>query len=473
MGAALQAACYIRVSTEDQTEYSPDAQRRALTDYARSRGMLLLPEHIYIDAGISGRKAATRPAFQAMIAAAKGTPPPFSVILVHKFDRFARNREDSIVYKSMLRRQCGVQVISITEHLEDDRMGVILEAMLEAMAEYYSINLGEEVRKGMREKARRGELQTSPPFGYQAKENRLVPVPEEAEVVRELYCRYLAGESIFALTRWAGERGVLSHRGNPLDSRGIRYILENPVYAGRLRWGRDEAGNRVLAEGRHPPLVDRAQFLSVQDLLAKNAARYGEHARPGGARQHWLSGLVRCAVCGGGMIFTKPRYLRCGRYVKGRCTASQHVPAESLETAILERLRRDAEGEGTILVTPLAAEREEREEALARQTAAAERKLDRLREAYLCGAETAEEYREQKLRLQREADRLRTALERERGQNCDRASPEVWQAAADRLTAPDASVEDRYRAAGAVLASCVWDKAAGRVTLTYRWSPNA
>ena len=159
------AACYIRVSTEEQTEYSPEAQRRALDRYAQQHNMTILPEHVYIDAGISGRRAETRPAFMSMIAAAKLKPPPFSAILVHKFDRFARNREDSIIYKSMLRRQCGVQVISITEHLEDDRMSLILEAMLEAMAEYYSINLGDEVRKGMTEKARRGELQTVPPFG--------------------------------------------------------------------------------------------------------------------------------------------------------------------------------------------------------------------------------------------------------------------------------------------------------------------
>lgn len=164
METKQQAACYIRVSTEEQTEYSPEAQRRALEGYARQHGYSIDPAHVYVDAGISGRRAETRPAFMAMIAAAKGKPPPFTAILVHKFDRFARNREDSIVYKSLLRRQCGVQVISITEHLEDDRMGLILEAMLEAMAEYYSINLADEVRKGMVEKARRGELQTAPPL---------------------------------------------------------------------------------------------------------------------------------------------------------------------------------------------------------------------------------------------------------------------------------------------------------------------
>ena len=202
MDPVTRAACYIRVSTEEQTEYSPDAQQRALARYASQHGLTILPEHIYLDAGLSGRRAETRPAFMAMIAAAKEKPPPFDCILVHRFDRFARSREDSIVYKSMLRRQCGVQVISITEHLEDDKMSLILEAMLEAMAEYYSINLSDEVRKGMTEKARRGQLQTAPPFGYQVRENTLVPVPQEALVVREIYRRFLAGQSMAAIARW-------------------------------------------------------------------------------------------------------------------------------------------------------------------------------------------------------------------------------------------------------------------------------
>ena len=78
---------------------------------------------------------------------------PFDVILVHKFDRFARNREDSVVYKSLLRSELGIQVLSITENIGDDKMSVIIESMLEAMAEYYSLNLSDEVKKGMSEKS--------------------------------------------------------------------------------------------------------------------------------------------------------------------------------------------------------------------------------------------------------------------------------------------------------------------------------
>ena len=81
-----------------------------------------------------------------MIKKAKSTPKPFDVILVHKFDRFARNREDSVVYKSLLRSELGIQVLSITENIGDDKMSVIIESMLEAMAEYYSLNLSDEVK---------------------------------------------------------------------------------------------------------------------------------------------------------------------------------------------------------------------------------------------------------------------------------------------------------------------------------------
>ena len=135
------AAAYIRVSTDDQLEFSLDAQIKALKEYAKRNDMIILKEHIYADEGISGKRADKRPAFMKMIATSKKKPRPFEVILVHKFDRFARSREDSVVYKSMLKRESGIRVISITEQMEDDKFSVILEAMLEAMAEYYSLNL--------------------------------------------------------------------------------------------------------------------------------------------------------------------------------------------------------------------------------------------------------------------------------------------------------------------------------------------
>ena len=149
------AAAYIRVSTDDQIEYSPDSQRKAILDYAKRNDYIVPQEYIFVDEGISGRST-KRPAFQQMIGTAKQKSHPFDAILVWKFSRFARNREDSVVYKSMLRKQCGVEVVSISEQIGEDKTSILIEALLEAMDEYYSINLSEEVVRGMSEKARRG-----------------------------------------------------------------------------------------------------------------------------------------------------------------------------------------------------------------------------------------------------------------------------------------------------------------------------
>ena len=125
------AAAYIRVSTDEQTEHSPDSQLKEIRNYADRHGLILDPSHIYIDAGVSGRKAKKRPQFLKMIATAKGEPSPFSVVLVWKFSRFARNQEESIVYKSLLNRECGVEVVSITEETQDKMFGSLVERMIE------------------------------------------------------------------------------------------------------------------------------------------------------------------------------------------------------------------------------------------------------------------------------------------------------------------------------------------------------
>ena len=101
---------------------------------------MLLPEDlIFVDEGISGRNTKTRTAFNTMIGLAKSKEKPFDVILVWKYSRFARNREDSVVYKSMLRKELNIDVISISEDVGDDKMAILFEAMIEAMDEYYSI----------------------------------------------------------------------------------------------------------------------------------------------------------------------------------------------------------------------------------------------------------------------------------------------------------------------------------------------
>ena len=346
---ARKAALYIRVSTEEQTEYSPAAQRRALTDYAEKSGIEVLPEYIFIDEGFSGRTAGKRPGFMRMIGAAKSKPKPFDVILVHKFDRFARNREDSIVYKSMLQREHGIKVISISETMDDSPISVLLEAMLEAMAEYYSINLAKEVVKGMTEKARRGGYQTTPPFGYVMRAGGLAVSEEEARHIRYIFNEYVYNDKTpREICVQINTMGVKTKLGNLMETRSIEYILYNPVYKGMVRWTPTERARRnfrhpdsIISQGTHEPIVSEEIFQAAAEKLAESEKRKRPGARPAAQCKHWLSGLIKCSVCGYSLnLMTKLKSpsFQCNGYVRGKCTVSHSITTRKLEKAVLAEL---------------------------------------------------------------------------------------------------------------------------------------
>ena len=218
-------AAYIRVSTDDQVELSPESQMKEIRKYAQREGILLLEDQIYIDAGISGKKAERRPEFMRMIATAKEKDCPFSVILLWKYSRFARNQEESIFYKSILRSKCGIDVVSVTEPLIAGPFGSLIERIIEWMDEFYSIRLSQEVKRSMKVNAERGKLQATPPFGYRAKDGILVPDEDEAIYIRRIFDSFLAGKGIYVIARELNAMGVLTHRGNPFENRTVEYIV--------------------------------------------------------------------------------------------------------------------------------------------------------------------------------------------------------------------------------------------------------
>ncbi|MCL2569045.1 MAG: recombinase family protein [Oscillospiraceae bacterium] len=475
---ANHAALYIRVSTDDQLEFSPEAQQKALLKYADEHGYFVDAANIFIDEGISGRKAEKRPAFLRMIAKAKDQVRPFAFILVHKFDRFARSREDSVVYKSLLRKECGVRVVSITESLEDDKFSIILEAMLEAMAEYYSINLAEEVKKGMTEKALRGGLQTSPPFGYAAAENRLVPVEEETGFVREIFRRFLLGEGFYSISRWLNSMGVQTHRRNPFESRTVEYILRNPVYIGKLRWNPLGKTRRayddehiILADAAHAPLIDADTWEAAQRRVREVKSQWKDHGRPAAEYKDWLSGLVRCANCESTLIFSKPHYWKCNGYVKGACRSSQHISDARLKEAIFARLGADTRSRQTIVSEPcsVAHHKVDVVSSLQRKAAQLEKKLDRLREAYLEGIETVETYREAKREMERE---LTTAKEQIAHISLDDPSSVdiifLIQSLTGILQSDTVTTAKKHKALVSIIDTCTFSKANNLLEITYR-----
>lgn len=349
------AACYIRVSTDEQADQSPESQLIEIRKYAARNGYLIPEEYIYIDEGISGKKSSNRPDFQRMVGAAKEKPRPFDVILLWKFSRFARNQEESIVYKALLRKQCGVDVLSVSEQLPGGPFASLIERIIEWFDEFYSIRLSQEVKRTMTVKASRGEFQSSPAFGYRARiepghKTILEPIPGEAALVREIFARFIAGEGYSAIAKWLNAQGVTTHRGNNFENRTIEYIVRNPVYVGKLRWtpsGRTRRDftnpDTLVVQGEHEPIIDQVAFDAAQLRVAQIKAAWGYKARPTYELKDWLGGVVRCSECGTTLIFAKPHYFKCNNYARGRCTCSQHIKVDKLHDAVLSRLRQDME----------------------------------------------------------------------------------------------------------------------------------
>ena len=405
-------ACYIRVSTDEQTEFSPDAQLRAIKEYAKKNEILLSKEHIYIDEGISGKKAEKRPAFMKMIATAKTKPKPFDVILVHKFDRFARSRENSVVYKSLLRKEAGIRVISITEALEDDKFSVILEAMLEAMAEYYSLNLADEVKKGMTEKAVRGEFQSSPPFGYQVKDGQLSIIQGEAEFVRFIFNKFANREmNMRQLAIYANDLDIKTKRGNQFERRTIEYILNNPVYIGKVRWTPTGRARRdyhnpdtIIADSTHEPLIDIDLWNRSQEVMKETKELFAKRQKTDATIRTWLHGLVHCGNCGKLLVSVSQNYLQCNNYGKGICKISHCVKSSVVEQLVLEQIKDTFQNNLEINIVPKVSDDEKKNEYdfLQGRLEKYEQRSSRIQTAYQDGIDTLEEYRDNKQKLETE-----------------------------------------------------------------------
>lgn len=472
------AAAYIRVSTEDQTEYSPDAQLRELRDYAAANGMVLVKT--YADEGISGRRAEKRPGFMQMVADARSAAHPFDVILVHKFDRFARNREDSIVYKSMLKRS-GVEVVSIKEPLSDGAYAGVMEAIYESFAEAYSINLGQEVRKGMNEKALRGEPMTAPPFGYRMEHGQFFPDEREAPAVREMFAMHQRGSNFIQIAHWMNDHGYTTHRGTPFENRTVEYILRNPVYIGKLRWNPKRRSHRNYADpdiltvqGKHEPLIDMDTWNTVQGQIAERKALYPYHARPNYDRKHWLCGLIRCASCGATLVFTKPHYMKCNNYVRGRCPTSQHVDIALMERALISRLQADLLSAAPLQCRIVAA-KDDHAITVQRLTAELERtrtKRSRLTDAYLNGALELDDFKRMKDLLEQELAQKEKELSEAKAALPSDDSGAALRATIEEtlrtLTDPNRTTAEKYDAAKAIIDTCTWSKVDNLLTLTYR-----
>ena len=351
------AAIYARYSSTNQREESIEAQVRACQDYARKNGLVIVDT--YADSAKTGTNA-EREEFQRMIA--DSATGKFEFVIVHKLDRFSRDRYDSVVYKRKLRSN-GVTLRSVLENLDGSPESLILESLLEAMAAYYSQNLSRESLKGLKENGYKcihnGGI---PPLGYDVdKETRKYVInEEEAMVVRYIFSSYADGIGYNQIIRYLNNNGFRSKRGNIFGKNSIQGLLKNIRYTGVYTYNmtkdKDAVGNRnhrpkpkdeqIMIEGGMPAIIDRETFERAQIQLRRNR----QFAARGKSKTvYLLSDLIRCGECGGSMYANKSNdrygnstyfYVCQNKSYKKHCT-NKGIRKETIENFVLSQLLKD------------------------------------------------------------------------------------------------------------------------------------
>ena len=288
------AVIYARFSSDRQREESIEGQLRECHEYAKKQGIRIVGE--YIDRALSASKdTEKRLDFLRMIEdSAKGT---FNTVLVWKLDRFARDRYDSAHYKHLLKKN-GVRVISATEPIGEGPEGIILEAMLEGMAEYYSAELSVKIKRGLKENALKGINNGGrTAFGYQLVGEKdgpkhYEPDPVTAPYVREIFARYADGDDTKLIADDLNKRGITTNYGGKFHYSTIATILANRTYLGEYRYA------DVVNENAFPSLVDKATFDRAQERLERN-----KHTPAAGKadEKYLLTTKLFCGDCGAPM----------------------------------------------------------------------------------------------------------------------------------------------------------------------------
>lgn len=403
----MKAALYVRVSTEMQVEdgFSISAQTRMLTDYCKRNDTAIYK--IYADEGISGQKE-NRPQFQHMLQDAE--KKSFDVILVHKFDRFARRVELSQKIKRQLRKS-GINVISITEPIEDSPIGFFTEGLMELIAEYYVKNLSVEVKKGHLERARQGFHNGSVPYGYRIDNTlpeKMCIVDEQAKVVEYIYdCYTRLGYGIAKIAKLLNESNILGAVGGKWCPRSVRMVLSNPKYIGMIK-----LGDQVYP-ALHKPIVDKHTWELAQTIDAKRSDRYTYYAENHSKR--FLLGISKCSECGKAIVIRrsgKYQYYCCSgnrRVYEHICDNSMTYRVEPFEEYVTTCLKEIFEGNNTdfeiIKKSNVLDFSQDRIKTITT-------KLSRLKDGYLNGIFALEEYKKIKNELENELNLLNLDIEK-------------------------------------------------------------
>lgn len=286
----VKTACiYARYSSSNQTEQSIEGQLRVCREFCNRHNIRIV--EIYTDRATSASKdIEKRVSFLKMIKdSEKGN---FDAVIVYKLDRFARSRYDSATYKYRLRKN-GVQLISATENISNDPEGIILESVLEGMAEFYSAELSQKIHRGLRESAyKHNSIGGQIPLGYKTEGKKLVIDEETAPIVREAFEMYAEGHSVADICRTFNAKGYKTSKGTRFGKSSFSKIFRNEKYIGVYQF------HDYRAEDAIPALIDRKTYNLVQARLKTVGKAPGQFKAK---HIYLLSGKLYCGHCGSKM----------------------------------------------------------------------------------------------------------------------------------------------------------------------------
>ncbi len=318
----VRAVIYARYSSDKQTEQSIEGQLRACYDFAERNGYTVVRE--YIDRAKTGRND-DRESFQRMIS--DSAKQEFEVVLVYKLDRFSRSRYDSAHNKRLLKKN-GVKVVSATENISDKPEGILLESMLEGLAEYYSAELAQKVSRGMRESVLKGHfLGGQVPYGYNVVKKEYVINKAEAKVVRKIYEMYLDKPNVKEICDWLNSNKIYNKKQQPFKHHQIMNILTKPLYIGTLK----AAG--LTVEDKVPAIVSKETFMKVQEIASTRS-----HGSPN--TDFLLLGKIFCGDCGKAMTGSSGTGKSKTTYYYYECKKERLlVNKEKIESKVYETIR--------------------------------------------------------------------------------------------------------------------------------------
>jgi DNA invertase Pin-like site-specific DNA recombinase len=285
----MRVALYLRYSSDRQTEQSIEGQQRVCASFCEREGHEIVAT--YIDRALSASKdTEKRVQFLQMIRDSENKT--FDAVIVYKLDRFARSRQDSAKYKGVLARN-GVRVISATEGIGEGIESIILESLLEGMAEYYSAELSQKVTRGMRESAYKcnstgGHI----PLGYKIECKKYVVDEPRAAIVREVFDLFVGGMSVSAIRRLLAGRGIRNANGAQISRHALERMLRNKRYIGVYTYDDIEVEGGIPAIVSNDVFEEAVRRLEIRTTGPKSSSVYADYL---------LSGKLFCGDCGGSM----------------------------------------------------------------------------------------------------------------------------------------------------------------------------